>query len=57
MAKNKKQEITFAKEKLLSMERYSGRRDLLAALLEDDSMYTLGEIDTLINKFMKGTVK
>ena len=33
------------------------RRDLLGALLEDGKWYTLEEVDTAIENFMKGKVK
>ena len=44
---------THSKEQLLR----SQRRDLLGALLEDGKWYTLEEVDTAIENFMKGKVK
>ena len=38
-------------------QRYAKRRDLLGALLEDGKWYTLEEVDTAIENFMKGKVK
>ena len=35
----------------------ANRRDLIGALLEDDKQYTLAEVDTAIDNFMKGKVK
>ena len=46
-----------SKEKLLRSNRYANRRDLIGALLEDDKQYTLAEVDTAIDNFMKGKVK
>jgi len=48
--------ITFLKEKILSMKRYAGRRDILGALLADDKFYTLAEVDAKLEKFLKGKV-
>lgn len=48
--------ISHTKEQILRSERYAKRRDLLTALLEDDKQYTLEEVDTAIDKFMKGKV-
>lgn len=44
----------FRKEKILKMERYSNRRDLLEALLEEDAVYTLEEVNAKISRFMGG---
>lgn len=46
-----------SKEQLLRSNRYAHRRDLIGALLEDDKQYTLAEVDTAIDNFMKGKVK
>ena len=48
---------THSKEQLLRSQRYAKRRDLLGALLEDGKWYTLEEVDTAIENFMKGKVK
>ena len=48
--------ITFLKEKILSMSRYVGRRDILGALLADDKFYTLAEVDAKLEKFVKRKV-
>lgn len=48
---------THSKEQLLRSRRYAKRRDLLGALLEDGKWYTLEEVDTAIENFMKGKVK
>ena len=56
-AKAKAAAHTHPKEQLLTTSRYAMYRDLLGALLEDDETYTLEEVDTLIENFMKGEVK
>lgn len=48
---------THSKEQLLRSNRYTNRRDLVGALLEDDKQYTLAEVDTAIDNFMKGKVE
>lgn len=47
----------FSKEQLLRSERYSGRRDLLNALLDGEKQYTISEVDTALNTYLKGKVK
>lgn len=46
----------FTKENILTMERYSNRRDLLTALLDEQKKYTLEEVDVQIETFLKGKV-
>lgn len=52
-----KQEILFTKEQILVSKRYSNRRDALGAILTDGERYTLEQVDSLLEKFMKGKVK
>ena len=53
-----KQESTkFSKEQILASKKYSNRRDVLVAILTDDKSYTLEQVDSLLEKFMKGKVK
>lgn len=47
----------FTKEQILWSKKYANRRDVLGAILEDGKQYTLTEVDTLLDKFMKGKVK
>lgn len=51
-----KQENGFTKEQILASRRYSEKRDVLGALLSDNSVYTDEQISSIINKFMKGKV-
>ena len=49
---------TFSKSHILTFKRYANRRDLLTQLLDDGKTYTLDQIDSLIQNFMKkGKVK
>lgn len=48
---------TFTKAKLIESRTYRDKRDLLTALLSDDRVYTINEVDAEIEKFMKGKVK
>lgn len=53
-----KNKVVFSKAKVLTLNRYAGRRDLLAQLLKDGKDYTLDQVDALIQNFMKkGKVK
>ena len=47
----------FSKYKILGMKRYMKRVDLLSALLKPELTYTLEEVNSLIDDFMKGGVK
>lgn len=46
----------YTKKQLLKSKRYSNRRDVLTALLDDDKAYSLDEVDKKVAKFMKGKV-
>ncbi len=51
-----KQENVFTKKQILASEKYVNRKDILGALLKDDDVYTIQQINSLIEKFMKGKV-
>ena len=55
--KSVKEKTQFTKEQILKSEKYKNRVDLINALLTSNEVYSLSEIDELINKFMKGSVK
>lgn len=58
MAEKKTTEaVKFTKTQLLNSKKYAGKRDLISALLADDKTYTTEEVDALIEKYLKGTVK
>ena len=52
-----KQETVFTKEQILASKKYKNRRDVLGAILKDGASYTLEQVDSLLEKFMKGKVK
>jgi hypothetical protein len=47
----------YKKEKILTASKYVERKDILQAVLIDNKMYTLEEVDAAIEKFMKGRIK
>lgn len=55
-AKESTQAAVYTKDQLAASKKYANRRDLIRALLEDGKTYTLDEVDSLINTFMKGKV-
>ena len=64
MAKKKTEEIKqetvssfYKKEQILASKKYKHRRDALNVILSDKKEYTLEEVDSLLDKFMKGKVR
>ena len=49
--------ITYNKNKILSMGRYADRVDLLSVLLDDEKTYTMNEVDSIMETYLKGEVK
>lgn len=47
---------TFSKSQLVHSSKYRDRRDLVDALLDDSKKYTLEQVDTMIENYMKGKV-
>lgn len=50
-------EPKFSKDQIVRAAKYRNRRDLVTALLDDGKQYTINEVDSLIDNFMKGKVK
>lgn len=50
-------ENLFSKEQLLGAERFSGKRDILNALLAEGEMYSVSAAEGIVEKFMKGQVR
>ena len=46
----------FSKEQLIRSDRFANRRDLLGALLKDGKLYSIEEVETAIEHYMKGEV-
>ncbi len=51
------EKAVFSKAQILASKKYVGRVDLLNVLLNNSKLYALEEVDSLIDKFMKGKVK
>ncbi len=47
----------FSKQSILISDKYRARRDLLNILLEDSKTYSIDDVDKIIDKFLKGSVK
>lgn len=52
-----KVENKFSKNQLLAAKRFSGKRDILEALLSNDETYTVKTVEQMIEDYMKGKVK
>lgn len=50
-------EIKFSKSQLVESKRFSGQKDLLNTILEDGKEYTLDDVVSRVEKYMKGKVK
>jgi hypothetical protein len=50
-------DIRYTKQQILKSKKYLSKQDLINALLKDNEQYTLSEVDSLIDSFMKGVVK
>lgn len=46
----------FTKSQITSSKKYRNRRDLINAILDDSKLYSIDEVDALINQFMKSEV-
>lgn len=47
----------FTKQQLAESKRFKKKRDLLAALLEDNKEYTIAEADAIIDGYLRKKVK
>lgn len=50
-------EIKFSKEQLVKSKKFSGQQDLLNTILKADKQYTLEEVVSKVEKYLKGKVK
>lgn len=55
--KDKKTENRFTKQQVLASKKLSYSKDLINAILEDGKTYTLKEVETEMNKYLKRKVK
>lgn len=49
-------ESVYSKEQIIKSKKYADRRDILNVLLADGKEYTLDDVNTLLDAFMKGKV-
>lgn len=49
--------IEFSKEQILASAKYRNNRDLVDAILDEKKKYTIENVDSLVEKYMKGEVK
>lgn len=49
--------IEFSKEQILASAKYCNNRDLVDAILDEKKRYTFENVDSLVEKYMKGEVK
>lgn len=47
---------TYTKQQFLSAQRFSDKKDILNAVLVDDQLYTMEQVETLLADFMKKEV-
>lgn len=57
MGKEKIDLTKHTKEAIKASSRYLGHGDILDAILDDDTAYTIGEVDGLIDEFLKREVE
>lgn len=50
-------EPAFTKRQLVASNKYQDETDILNAVLEDDKVYTLDEVESKINEFMHKEVQ
>jgi len=46
----------FSKKQILSSKRFKDRIDAVGAILEDDKVYSIEEVENLYKEFMEGEV-
>lgn len=49
--------VKYTKDQILSAKKYKHSRDVVNVVLNNDQVYSLEEVDDLVEKFMKGKVK
>ena len=52
-----KNEYKYKKSALIKSDRYLNRKDLIGAILSDDKLYSLEEVDKAIEDYFKRSVK
>lgn len=57
MEKQKEPRICYTKEQLLESKKFAGRRDILSALLREDSTYTMKEAEKIVSSFLAKRIR
>lgn len=57
MAKSKEEKKEYSKRELLQAAALEGEKDLLEALLKEDTLYSLEEVEKLVNDFKEREVR
>jgi len=52
-----KKATEYTKAQILGSARYSNKKDVVNALLNDGMVYTISKVDELVTQYMKGGVK
>lgn len=52
-----KQEAKFTRSQLLAALKFANRKDLLEAVLTEDGLYSISDVEGKIEAFMEGKVK
>lgn len=50
-------EAVYTKEQIVGSQRFAKNRDVIAALLQDEKSYSIGEVETIVSTFLKKEVK
>lgn len=49
--------LTYSKKQFVNSKKFAKRKDILNALLEDDKMYSIAQVEEIINDFLYGKKK
>lgn len=52
-----KQEAKFTRSQLLAALKFANRKDLLEAVLTEDGLYSISDVESKIESFMEGKVR
>lgn len=57
LKKDCNKELTFTKSAVLQSKLFADKRDILSAILKKDKLYTIAEIQKLLQKMAKKQIK
>ncbi len=55
--KKEKTELKFTKENIMNSKKFSNRKSLLEALLDNKKRYSLSEVESILKTYLKRGVK